>query len=170
MPLPKSLAPLKWEISEKKWEEARRWSASRIAGRKYRLPGKQRPDGTVASSGKSIASRFYQLRTRHALTGQYLQWMKNRPNASVDSVITRTKNPRAPLRTKPRIVHNNASDILPLRYCDRMHRYREAVSSCHTSFKVVKKTTCGMKDITVQMTTMGEQIDKPTEENRALWT
>jgi hypothetical protein len=81
MPLPRPFAHLKQETSEKKWEEARRWSASGIAVRKYRLPSKQRPDGTVASSGKSIASWFYQLRTGHTLTGQYPQRMKNRLNA-----------------------------------------------------------------------------------------
>jgi hypothetical protein len=46
MHLPRSLAHLKREISERKWVEARRWAARRITGRKYRLPGKQLPDGT----------------------------------------------------------------------------------------------------------------------------
>jgi hypothetical protein len=36
--------------------------------------------------------------------------------------------------------------------------------------KVVKKTTCGMKDLMVQMITMSEQIDKLIEENRPLRT
>jgi Zn finger protein HypA/HybF involved in hydrogenase expression len=52
MPLPRSLAHLKREISEKKWVEARQWAA-----------------------------RFYQLKTGHCLTGQYLHWTKNRPSA-----------------------------------------------------------------------------------------
>jgi hypothetical protein len=78
MPLPRSLAHLKREISARKWTEARSWAADRITGRKYRLPCKQRLDGVAVGSGKRIASRFYQLKTGHALTGQYLQWTKNR--------------------------------------------------------------------------------------------
>jgi len=31
------------------------------------------------SASKRIASRFYQLKTGHCLTGQYLNWTKNRP-------------------------------------------------------------------------------------------
>jgi len=62
MPLPRPLTNLKWEISEKK----------------YRLPKSQRPDGMVAGSTKRRASRFYQLKTGHCLTGQYLNWTKNR--------------------------------------------------------------------------------------------
>jgi len=50
--------------------EAKRWAAGRVVGRKYELPTKQRPDGTVAGSSKSLASRFYQLKTGHCLTGQ----------------------------------------------------------------------------------------------------
>ena len=46
---------------------------------KYRLPKSQRPDGSVAGSTKRLASRFYQLKTGHCLTGQYLNWTKNRP-------------------------------------------------------------------------------------------
>ena len=38
-----------------------------------------RPDGTVARSTKRLALRFYQLKTGHCLTGQYLNWTKNRP-------------------------------------------------------------------------------------------
>jgi ribonuclease HI len=43
-PLPRSLAHLKGEISEKKWDEARCWAGSRVTTRKYRLPRKQQPD------------------------------------------------------------------------------------------------------------------------------
>ena len=73
MPLPRSLANPKREISEKQWVEAR-W-AGRI---KYRMPRSQRPDGTVAGSTKRLTSRFYQIKTGHCLTGQYLHWTKNR--------------------------------------------------------------------------------------------
>ena len=79
-PLPRSLANLKWEISEKKWEEARQWAGGRTSRRKYRMPKSQKPDGTVAGSTKRLASRFYQLKTGHCLTGQYLHWTKNLPS------------------------------------------------------------------------------------------
>jgi hypothetical protein len=70
MPLPKSLAYLKREISEKKWVEARRWTGGQVAAKKYKLPREQRLDITAASSSKRLASRFYQLKTGHCLTGQ----------------------------------------------------------------------------------------------------
>jgi ribonuclease HI len=78
-PLPRSLAHLKREISEKKWAEARQWAGSRITKAKYKMPARQKPDGVVAGSSKRHASRFYQLKTGHCLTGQYLNWTKSRP-------------------------------------------------------------------------------------------
>jgi hypothetical protein len=45
---------------------------------KYKLLVKQRPNGTVADSSKRLTSRFYQLKTGHCLTGQYLNWTKSR--------------------------------------------------------------------------------------------
>jgi len=78
-PLPRSFANLKREISEKKWAEARQWAGGRTSKKKYRMPNSQKPDGAVANSSKRLASRFYQLKTGHCLTGQYLNWTKNRP-------------------------------------------------------------------------------------------
>ena len=78
-PLPQSLANLKRGISEKKWAEARQWAGGQTSKKKYQLPECQRPDGTVAGSTKRLASRFYQLKTGHCLTGQYLNWTKSRP-------------------------------------------------------------------------------------------
>jgi len=80
-PLPRSLANLKREISEKKWAEARAWAGGRTSKAKYRMPKSQKPEGVVASTTKRLASRFYQLKTGHARTGQYLQWAKARPTA-----------------------------------------------------------------------------------------
>jgi hypothetical protein len=77
--LTRSLAHLKREISEKKWSEARQWAGSRINKTKYRMPARQKPDGVVAGSSKRLASRFYQLKTGHALTGQHLHRTKSRP-------------------------------------------------------------------------------------------
>jgi len=45
--LPRSLANLKREISEKKWTEARSWARGRISKAKYRMPKSQKPDGAV---------------------------------------------------------------------------------------------------------------------------
>ena len=76
MPLPRSLATLKREIS-KKWVESRLWAAGRTSKTKYHMPESQKPDGAVAGSTKRLASRFYQIRMGHCLTGQYLHWMKS---------------------------------------------------------------------------------------------
>ena len=79
VPLPRSLKNLKREISEKKWAEARQWAGGRTSKKKYKMPASQKPDGTVAGSTKRLASRFYQVKTGHCLTGQYLHWTKSRP-------------------------------------------------------------------------------------------
>jgi len=81
MPLPRSVANLKRKISEKKWVEARQWAGGRTSKSKYRMPKSQMPDGTVAGSSKRLASRYYQLKTGHARTGQYLHWAKFCPTA-----------------------------------------------------------------------------------------
>ena len=72
MTLPRSLAHLKREITEKKCEEARKWAGSRTSGQKYRTPKSRRPDGKIAGSTKRLASRACQLKSRHARTRQYL--------------------------------------------------------------------------------------------------
>jgi len=79
MPLPRSLANIKQEIAEKKWAEARQWAGGRTSKKKYKMPKSQKPDGTVAGSTKRLASRFYQMKTGHCLTGEYLHWTKSRP-------------------------------------------------------------------------------------------
>jgi len=76
---PRSLANIRREISEKKWVEAREWAGGRTSRKKYKMPKSQRPDGTVAGSTKRLAARFYQLKTGHCLTGEYLHWTKSRP-------------------------------------------------------------------------------------------
>jgi len=81
MSLPRSLAHLKREISEKKWEEARQWAGGRTSEKKYRMPKFRKPDGTVAESSKRLASRFYQPKTDHARIGQSPHWDKFRPTA-----------------------------------------------------------------------------------------
>jgi ribonuclease HI len=78
-PLPRSLANIKREIGERKWAEARAWAGGRTSKKKYKMPKGKRPDGTVAGSSKRLAARFYQLKTGHARTGEYLHWTKSRP-------------------------------------------------------------------------------------------
>ena len=58
--------------------EAQQWAGGRTSKKKYRMLKSQRPDGTVAGSTKMLALRFYQVKTGHCLTRQYLQWMKSR--------------------------------------------------------------------------------------------
>jgi hypothetical protein len=77
MPLPGSLANIKREISQKKWAEVQSWAEGRITSKKYRLPREQRPNRVVERCPKRLASRFYQLKTGHCLTGQYLKWSKS---------------------------------------------------------------------------------------------
>jgi len=45
------------------------------------MPKNQKPDGVIADSTKRLASRFYQLKTGHARTGQCLHWAKVHPDA-----------------------------------------------------------------------------------------
>jgi len=52
--------------------EARQWAGGRASKTKYKMLKGQRPDGTVAGSTKRLASRFYQVKTGHCLTKQYL--------------------------------------------------------------------------------------------------
>jgi len=53
---------------------------AKTSNRMYRPSEKQRPDAIVAGANKRLASRFYQLKTGHCLTGQCLQWTTRRPD------------------------------------------------------------------------------------------
>jgi len=53
MPLPRSLAHLKREVSEK-WAEVRQCAGGRASRKIYRMPSRQRPDDTVAGSSKRL--------------------------------------------------------------------------------------------------------------------
>ena len=55
-PLPRSLANVKREISEKKWAEAQQWAGGRTSTIRYKMPKSHKPDGTVAESTKRLAS------------------------------------------------------------------------------------------------------------------
>ena len=84
-PLPRSLANVKRGFSEQKREDARNWAKEQLArtrNRKCRPGEKTKPDRTVAKAKKRLASRFYQMKTGHCLTGQYLAWTTRRPDAT----------------------------------------------------------------------------------------
>jgi len=68
---PVSLAHLSRQAAEEKWEEAKGW----VKCRQWR---KNRPDPEPAKAQKGTASRYYQLKTGHALTSLYLQWIGSR--------------------------------------------------------------------------------------------
>ena len=69
MPLPRSLAHIKCEISTKKWDPAHQWAGKRISAKKYRMPRTQHPDRTVAGSNKRAAQVFTRSRLDTALLG-----------------------------------------------------------------------------------------------------
>jgi len=101
MPPPTSRANIKGEISEKKWAEAREWAEERIIARKYSLPADQRPDRAVAGSTKRLASRFYQLKTGHCLTGNTLSGRRIRPTRSAGDAPAKSKPGSISLRIAP---------------------------------------------------------------------
>jgi len=69
-----SLAHLKRGITERKWVEACSWMESRLSKHHaYRPQKRMRPDPTPAKASKAVASRFYYLRTGHALIWPYLK-------------------------------------------------------------------------------------------------
>jgi len=77
---PTSLAHLRRRASEKKWPEARSWCERRHLNKRYVLRKKRKPDPTPARAEKRTASRYYQLKSGHALTGVYLKSVDNRPD------------------------------------------------------------------------------------------
>jgi len=81
MPLTRTLAHLKQEISEKKGAEARQWAGGRASRNKYKMPSRQKLNETVAGSSTRLALGFYLLKTGRCLTGQHLSWTKSRPTA-----------------------------------------------------------------------------------------
>ena len=95
-------------VTARRVVEARQWAWGRIS-EKYRLPEIQRPDGMVAGSIKSLASRFYHLKTGRCLTVQYLNWTKSRPTRNTGGVGTE----RRPGTTSSRSVQNGSRSRRP---------------------------------------------------------
>jgi len=109
MSLPRSLANLKREISEKKWAEAWKWMGGRTSKENYRMPKSQKPDGTVAGSTKRLASRFYQLKIGHCLSRQYLHWTKNRATPQSGGAGTGRRPGTVSLKSAPSGGHSRRS-------------------------------------------------------------
>jgi len=61
------------------------------------MPESQKPNGTVAGSTERLASRFYQLKTGHCLSGQYLKLDEEPDHPAVLVVPVPESNPGAPL-------------------------------------------------------------------------
>ena len=81
-----SLAHLKRGITERKWVEECSWIESRLSKHHaYRPRKRMRPDPTPAKASKAVASRYYQLRTGHALIGPYLKKIGKRPRSQAVS-------------------------------------------------------------------------------------
>jgi len=60
-----------------------------------------KPDGAVAGSTNRLALRFYQQKTGHFLSGQYLHWTKNRVSHMTSFFyLTGNKTPTAPARNE----------------------------------------------------------------------
>ena len=72
MPLPRSLAIMKRQTSEKKCADARRWAEGPDYRTEVQHAGKQRSNRTVTAVSKRLAVRFHQLKTGHCLSGQYI--------------------------------------------------------------------------------------------------
>jgi len=72
-----SLAHLKRRISEEKWKEAHQWPLARTKTRKFDTPRlKKATNPTPTNAPKRIASRFYQLKSGHALTATHMKQIK----------------------------------------------------------------------------------------------
>jgi len=129
MRLPRSLAHIKCEISQTKWTEAKKWSYDRSNWKKYRSSKKQLPDPTVARSRKRVASRFYQLKTGHARTGEYLH--KDQKSTIRPMLVVRTMQHKADARAPLQKCRHGSTSRRP--YGHRSERPPTADKTCSRS-------------------------------------
>jgi len=81
MPLPRSLAHLKREITEKKWAEAGSGLEAGPPGRNIRCRRARGPTARLRGVPRGWPQgSTNQRKTGHCLPGQYLHWTKNRPH------------------------------------------------------------------------------------------
>jgi len=76
---------------------------NKTSNRKYRPSENQKPDPTVTRANKRLASRFYQLKTGHCLTGPIppLGQMPCAGGASIRSRLASTNVQELPAMEKP---------------------------------------------------------------------
>jgi hypothetical protein len=69
-----SLPRLHRTTKEKKWSDTKSWLKEIINNRpNYIPPRQQKPDPAAMATLKRLASRYYQLKTGHAITGEHLK-------------------------------------------------------------------------------------------------
>jgi hypothetical protein len=72
-----SIAHLNRTTKEKRTKESKEWIKSLVEGRTgYQAPEHQKPDPAAMTTTKRIATRYFQLKTTHALTGTHLKRIK----------------------------------------------------------------------------------------------
>ena len=73
-----SIAHIKKFVTEARTESITQWLAEKTAGMMppYIPPGKKGIHPAIARTSKDIASRYIQLKTRHAATGYFLHKIK----------------------------------------------------------------------------------------------
>jgi ribonuclease HI len=76
-----SLPYLHRKTKEKKWSDTKSWLKKSINNRpNYIPPTQQKPDPTAMATSKRLASRYYQLKMGHAITGEYLKRINSTNN------------------------------------------------------------------------------------------
>jgi hypothetical protein len=69
-----SLPHLHRTTKEKKWSDTKSWLKESINNRPNYIPTRQqKPDPTAMATSKRLASRHYQLKTGHTITGEHLK-------------------------------------------------------------------------------------------------
>jgi hypothetical protein len=72
-----SIAHLNRITKEKRTKESKEWIESLVEGRTgYQAPEHQKPDPAAMTTTKLIATRYFQLKTTHTLTGTHLKRIK----------------------------------------------------------------------------------------------
>jgi hypothetical protein len=81
-------------MNETKRVEAKAWVDAHLSRKRYRYSrhrkSRQKPDSIPATATKRLPSRFYQLKTGHRRTSQYLMWAKS---GSICSRTARIEGP-----------------------------------------------------------------------------
>lgn len=74
------LSYLRRQTTELRWMKSIRWVKARRGNRSYRMTEKQKPDPLASAAKKTIASRFFQLKTTHAHIATHQFNIKQRAN------------------------------------------------------------------------------------------